>query len=578
MKGVSWSLAIRTVLIAVLAVFSAGPSTAAPAGDFDRLVDRYLAGYYAFRPGRATQDGVHEHDALLAGFRREEIAAETARLRSTLAELEALKPAGLDSTRRVDHAILTAHLQAELLELENIRRWEKDPNYYVDLVSDAIYALAARSFAPPADRMKSVIGRERMIGTVLASAIENLSNPPRIWTEVAIEQAEGGIEFLKVTVPEAFSSVADTALKTEFNAANDQAIRELQGFVNYLREDLLPASRGDFRLGPELFEKKLQYEEMCEVPLYRLERYGEEELTNLQKRIELTAAAIEAGKTPRDLFRVLSTDHPSPARLVPETERLLESLRQFCVDKNIVTFPSEERVGVRATPEFMRSYVFAAMDAPGPFETKGREAFYFVTPPATSWDRSTQDDHMRTYNRYALPIVSMHEAYPGHFLQFQWNERTTSKVRKVFGCTSFSEGWGLYCEGMMLDEGYENNDPRYRLFQLRLALLRTCRYLVGIRMHTGSMTYEQAVDFFIKEGYQERVNAEREARRGTSDPTYLVYQLGKMQILKLREDYKRFRGSQFTLKEFHDRLLAHGSPPVKLLRTILMPGDKGTVL
>ncbi|HEX7880258.1 MAG TPA: DUF885 domain-containing protein, partial [Candidatus Eisenbacteria bacterium] len=271
-------------------------------------------------------------------------------------------------------------------------------------------------------------------------------------------------------------------------------------------------------------------------------------------------------------------DHPRPSELVPTTEALLEDLRGFCVTKGIVTIPGNERCKAMATPEFMRDFIFAAMDTPGPFETKGREAWYFVTPPDATKPALQQDDDMRFFNRYSLPILSMHDSWPGHYLQFLKGEKTTSKVRKVFGSTSFSEGWGLYCEQMMLDQGWGGNDPKYKLFQLRLALLRACRYLVAIRMHTGDMTMEQAADFFVKEGFTERVDAEREARRGTLDPMFLSYQLGKLQILKAREDYKRFKGAAFNLKDFHDRVLSEGEPPVKLLRRLLMPGDKGTLL
>ena len=216
------------------------------------------------------------------------------------------------------------------------------------------------------------------------------------------------------------------------------------------------------------------------------------------------------------------------------------------------------------------------MDTPGAFERVATEAFYYVTPPDPQWDARRREEHLGFFNRYALPIISIHEAFPGHYYQLLAARRSGSRVRAALGSASFVEGWAHYCEQMMLDEGFGGNNPKFRLAQLNLALLRLCRYLVGLQMHTQGMSYEDGVEFFIREGYQARVNAEREARRGTQDPTYLVYTLGKMEILKLREEWQRQLGASFRLGEFHDRLLSYGMPPVKIVRMALLgdaPGD-----
>jgi hypothetical protein len=215
------------------------------------------------------------------------------------------------------------------------------------------------------------------------------------------------------------------------------------------------------------------------------------------------------------------------------------------------------------------------MDTPGAFERVATEAYYYVTPPDPAWDARRKEEHLSFYNRYSLPIVSIHEVYPGHYYQLLAARRSPSRVRAVFGSGSFIEGWAHYAEQMMLDEGFGGNNPKLRLAQLQAALSRLCRYLVGLRMHTAGMSYEAGVDFFMREGYMERANAEREARRGTLDPTYLIYTLGKMEILKLREEYRRRVGASFRLGEFHDRLLAYGSPPVKILRMALLGGLEG---
>jgi uncharacterized protein (DUF885 family) len=564
--------------LSLLAFLPAAPAPAATPREFDAFVDQFIEGWYAFRPVDATRDGIHRHDALFAGYDRPGIDAEVARLTAAAKTLEAMKPAGLDSARVVDRDILLSRIQGEILSLSRIRRWEKDPNFYVDMVTEGVYLLTARPFAPAEERLKSVIARQKAAAEVLGAALENVVNPPRVWTQVAIDQSKGAIEFFRIAVPAAFADVSDPTLRAEFESSTATVVRDLESWVGYLEQALLPAANGDWRLGEVHFQALLEYEEMCDIPVFRLARIGEDHLKTLQLEAKTVAAAIDPEKTPAELFRILSIDHPKPADLVPTTASLLENLRAFCVEKNIATIPDGPACNVRATPEFMRSTLFAALDSPGPFETRGLEANYFVTPPDASLSPIAQDDHMRIFNRYSLPIISMHEAWPGHFLQLRRNADSSSKVRKVFGSASFSEGWGLYVEQMMLDEGWGDRDPKYRLFQVRLALLRACRYLAAIRMHTGQMTQEEAVQFFMTEGFQERIDAEREARRGTMDPMYLSYQLGKLQILKFRSDYQRFRGPDYTLKEFHDRLLGEGSPPVKVLRRILMPGDKGTLL
>jgi hypothetical protein len=252
---------------------------------------------------------------------------------------------------------------------------------------------------------------------------------------------------------------------------------------------------------------------------------------------------------------------------------VLDGLRQFITENKIVTIPSPVLPIIEETPPFMRALTFASMDTPGPFERKAKEAYFNVTLPEASWPKEQVEEHMAGFNRGTIISTAIHEAYPGHYTQFLWVQHAPSKVRKLLGAGSNAEGWAHYTEQMMLDEGYGNGDLTLRLGQLQDALLRNARFIAGIEMHTGKMSYEEAITFFMKEGYQSRANAERETKRGTSDPTYLVYTLGKLAILKLREDYKRLRGDAFTLQEFHDNLLKQGFPPIPLLRRAMLGSD-----
>ena len=213
------------------------------------------------------------------------------------------------------------------------------------------------------------------------------------------------------------------------------------------------------------------------------------------------------------------------------------------------------------------------MDTPGPYEQVAKEAFFNVTLPEPGWPKQQVEEHMEAFNRGTVISTAVHEVYPGHYTQFLWMKQAPTKVRKLIGCSSNAEGWAHYAEQMMMEEGYGKNDPGLKLGQLQDALLRNARYIVGIEMHTGKMTYEQGIDFFVKEGYQTRANGERETKRGTSDPTYLYYTLGKLQILKLREDYKKLKGAQFSLEEFHDSFMKQGFPPIRIVRRAMLGND-----
>jgi len=248
-------------------------------------------------------------------------------------------------------------------------------------------------------------------------------------------------------------------------------------------------------------------------------------------------------------------------------------LKDYITANKIIAIPSPVLPIVEETPPFMRALTTASMDTPGPYEKVAKEAFFNVTLPEASWTPKQIEEHMEGFNRGTIISTAVHEAYPGHYVQFLWMQTIPSKVRKLLGANSNAEGWAHYCEQMMLDEGYGNGDLKLRLGQLQDALLRDARYIVGIQMHTGVMTYNQGIDFFVNEGYQSRTNGERETKRGTSNPTYLYYTLGKLEIMKLREDYKKMRGSAFTLEEFHDRFMREGTPPIKIVRKALLGND-----
>jgi uncharacterized protein (DUF885 family) len=284
-----------------------------------------------------------------------------------------------------------------------------------------------------------------------------------------------------------------------------------------------------------------------------------------------TARRIDPTKSPRDVYHSLQRLHPSSSRLKTAVQRDLLSLRAFIAAHRLLTLPRDAHVRVVDTPAFERQTTFAAMDAPGPLEKRATEAYYYVTPADPRWSAKQKDEYLGTFNDYARSIISAHEVYPGHFVNFAIERRLPlSLTRRLLGSASFSEGWAHYGEEMMVDAGWGGADPRVRLAQLAEALLRECRYVVGVREHTRGMTVEQATRFFMANAFMDRQPAYVEAVRGTQDPTYGYYTLGKLEILKLRDDYKKRLGSGFTLQAFHDALLSHGDPPIPLLRKILL--------
>ncbi|MDX6695004.1 MAG: hypothetical protein QOF02_2607 [Blastocatellia bacterium] len=558
---------------------AAGSSSSSTiAARFNQIADAYLRGYYAFNPTEATALGLHDYDGQLESRSPEAVALETKRLRSALGELLRINPAGLAPEARYDYLVLSSHARAQLLELEEIRMWRRDPNVYNGLLASSVDNILKRNYAPIEQRLESVLRREREIPRLLREARLNLEQPPRIYTEVALNQARGSLDYFSRVVPQMIERAGGARLNAErraqFEATNQNVIGELRSFAEWLERDLLPRSTGSFAIGAENFRRKLLYEEMVETPLVQLLREGETELRRTQDAMRELAEEIAPGKGVDFALRLLGREHPSAGGLVGETRAELDRIRSFVRAQNILTPPLRENLTVAETPEYARSTSFASMDAPGPFERVATEAYYYVTPPDAALDARGLEEHLSFYNRYALPVISIHEVYPGHYYQGLALRQQPSRVRTALASASFVEGWAHYCEQMLLDEGFGGNNPKLRLAQLNLALLRLCRYVVGLRLHTQGMSYDEGVNFFMREGYQERVNAEREARRGTLDPTYLVYTLGKMEIIKLREEWKARAGEAFRLGEFHDRLLSYGMPPIKIIRLAMLGESK----
>ena len=533
---------------------------------FEKLVNQFYWDYYEFSPSEGTAVGFHQYDGRLESYSPSTLDAERKMFHSYLSQFEHFPATD-------DRQLIVSKIKADLLALDEIQSWKTNPDFYSSGATESIFSLISRKFAPPAERLKSVIAREKLIPSVLAAARANLSNPPRIYTEVALEQLPGIESFFAADVPKAFTDVRDPTLLREFHKTNDGVLQSLRNYRSFLKTDLLPRSKGDFRIGAENFRKKLLYEEDVAIPLDRLLKIGYQNLEDNQRHLVEVAGKIDPKKSPQQIAEALAADHPAPNQLLQSFRDTFSSLIGFINSHHIITVPSSVEPTLEETPPFMRALTTASMDTPGPYETKATEAYFNVTLPESTWPRERIRQFMTAFNRGTIDSTAIHEAYPGHYVQLLWFRQVHSKVRKLTQSNSNVEGWAHYTEQMMLDEGYGNHDPKLRFGQLIDALLRNCRYIVGIEMHTGQMTYEQGIQFFMKHGYMTRDYAERETKRGTSDPTYLVYTLGKLQILKLREDYRQKMGAAFNLERFHTEFVKQGGIPVSIIRKSMLGND-----
>ncbi|QNI31033.1 DUF885 domain-containing protein [Alloacidobacterium dinghuense] len=555
---------------------------------FRDLADQYFErATFAYNPTFGTMAGLHQYDSKLENYSHATVDAQIATLEDFEKKFDDLPAFQMDTSTQADRELVLDDIRSKLLTLQTIKPWEKNPDNYSSGITNSAFVLMERNFAPSDERLRSLIAREKQMPAVFAAARQNLKNPPHIYTEIALEQLPGIISFFESDVPEAFKDATDPATKAEFKKTNAGVIAALKSYESWLKQDLLPRSNGDFRLGAETFSKKLEYDEMVDTPLSKLLDIAYDDMHKNQAEFARVGKEVDPSKTPQEVVEELGSIHPAPDQLLQTFRDTFSGLIAFIQTNRIITIPSDVRPTLEETPPFMRATTQASMDPPGPFETHSTTAYFNVTLPEKGWTAEHIAEHMAAFNVGTVISTSVHEAYPGHYVQFLWtNYAPLSKVRKLIGANTNIEGWAHYCEQMMLDAGYgqpgtgakdEREAHLIRLGQLQDALLRDARFIVGIKMHTGEITFDQAVDFFVKEGYQSRSVGTVETKRGTADPTYLYYTLGKLQIMKLRADLEKKQGSDFSLQRFHDNFMRQGGAPIKIVRQALL-GDNSPTL
>lgn len=566
-------------LIVIAPVINAAQNTDV---EFAGVAEEFIKGYLNARPLLATRLGFHEYDGRADDFSRLALDAELQRLRRFEDRLRKFEPEELNARNGIDLRILQAAIANELFEFQDVHKFERNPMTYAHCADLNIYI--ARNFAPLKDRVRSLTAIELQIPNILIAGKTNLESVlPKPHIELAIQIARGSADFLRKDMVAAVDAVKDQEVRGNFLDANRKAANALSDFATWLEKEKLPRATSTFSLGAARYQRWLTETELVDLPPERILEIGLAKLKEEQAVFADAAKVIDPNKSPAEVFKQIQKEHPTAEKLIPDIAKTLDQIRAYVTEHKIVGIPPNAKAQVKETPQYDRATSFASMDTPGPFEKKATEAFYYVTPVEPAWTQQQTEEWLTSFNYYTADITSIHEAYPGHYVQFlRLNASTANKIEKIFGSYAFIEGWAHYCEQMMLDQGFggpkkppgsveeQKRAAKYRMAQASEALLRLCRLCVSVKMHTQGMGVAEATKFFQENCYYEEKPAHDEAMRGTFDYGYLNYSLGKMQIMKLREDYKAQQGDEFSLEQFHNQLLDHGMPPIRLLREILL--------
>lgn len=561
----SISIIIAIVLFATLPAAVASPSAD---GQVAAIARTYFSTGFRMSPTTATSLGVHAYDAELDDVSPAAVAARLALDRAMLTKLVAIDRGALTPDGNVDWHLLANQMHDELLLDGTLEQWRHDPDQYVQLASGAIFSLMSRDFAPLATRMRDAIARETAIPAMLARGRLDTTTVDAVTKEISADDAQGSISFFTQSVPEAFATVSNPALQARLRHANMTAANAMREYAAWIAT-IKPS--GTFAIGAEAYRKRLLYEDGLDMSVSQYLGYGERALAQTRAEFIATARKIDPHASPLAVYLSLAKDYPPPSQLLSIASADLTKLRAFIISHHIVTVPPGAQITVVETPPFQRAFVTAEEDSAGPLEMNATQAYYYVTPPDPSWPKDRIAGFMAQFNRYEFPIISAHEVYPGHFTNFSIDRHLhLSLTRELSMSSEFAEGWAHYGEQNIVDQGWGNGDPRVRLAQLEEALLRECRYVAGVKLHTAGWSLQRTERLFEDECFQTPAVALEETLRGTQDPMYGYYTLGKLMILKLRADYKKKLGSAYTLQKFDDAFLAHGDPPIPLVRPLIL--------
>ena len=545
---------------------------AAPTVDWQGTVDAFIQGYFEHNPTDAANAGKHEFDGKLPDWSQAGLQANSDWLHAQRNTIAGIPDSALNAQQKFQREYVLAVIDKALFWLDDAHFPTRNPAFYADAISPSLYL--TREYAPLPQRMAAFVTYEKNLPAAAAQIRANLVSPlPATYIRYGTGLFGGLADYFHNDVPKAFASVQDDALQARFKAANAKAEAAMRDLSDLLKSET-PKATQDFVLGPELFSKMLHDTERVDMPLDQLKAAGEADLARNLAALKLACGAYAPKATLAACVAQVEADKPEGGA-VEGARAQLAGLRQFIIDKDLVTIPGTEEAKVAEAPPFNRSN-FAYIEIPGPYE-KGLPSIYYIAPADPSWSKADQAAYVP--GKAVLLFTSAHEVWPGHFLQFLHANRSEWPFGQLFVGYAYAEGWAHYCEEMMFDAGINGGgSAETHIGQIVQALLRDVRFLSAIGLHTGGMTVAQSEQMFREKAFKDAGNARQQAARGTYDPAYLNYTLGKLMIMQLREDWTKTRGGRSAWKAFHDQFLSYGGPPIPLVRAQMLGGQPETVL
>ena len=575
--SIRWTVALLLVVAVLVSVYGcqraavrAPLDLAAGAAAWDDYVTALLESQFEADPPAAVQAGRHDFDGRLPDWSRSGIDNEMRRLRVQRERALRFDASTLDEARRFERDYVAAHLDGDLFWLESARLPFRDPTYYSGALDPNVYV--AREYAPLADRLRAYIKYARAVPAAVEHIRRNLETPlPRSFVQVGRIAFGGLATFYEQDVPAIFAPVADAALQADLRQANAAAIAAMRDLDGWFAAQEATAT-DLFALGPDKFREMLSRTELIDMPIPQLKAAAEHDLARNRAALRAACEVFAPGQTDQSCVDRMQADKPA-SLAIDRAQAQLDELRAFVVQKQLVTVPASRQATVAEAPAYER-WNLAYIRIPGPYE-KNLPATYYISPPDPAWSAADQQAYVP--GKASLLFTSAHEVWPGHFLQFLHSNRSRTRVGQILGSYAFNEGWAHYAEELMWEAGLGQGDAETHVGQLHAALLRDVRLLSAIGMHASGMTMQESETLFLTEAFQDPGNARQQAARGTFDPGYGSYTLGKLMIRKLREDWTATRGGRGAWKAFHDQLLSYGAPPVPLVRRAMLGEDAGSL-
>jgi uncharacterized protein (DUF885 family) len=575
---------MKIVIAAAAALSLSSLNTFATSQDdaFQKVAHDYVEQYLQANPEQATELGDHRFDGKLTDYSAQARAKDLATQKDFRDKLNAIDGTQLTGANNIDFRILKENIDYEIFRAEELKEPEWNPLVYMQSLANSLYLLVARDFAPAEKRIPSLRQRMEKIPGVIAQAKVNLQHPPRIHTETAIEQTQGAINLVRTELAPLLDQAPQ--MKKDLAPLQDKTAAALEDYKKWLQNDLLPRSDGDFRLGGQKYSKKLHFALSSDLPMEEIMKRAKADLEQTQTAMYETALPLYKKYFPNtdpaaaglaDKHKVnaavlgkLAEEHPNDATVIEYAKKITAEATDFVKQHNLVTVP-DVPLDVVAMPEFKRGVAIAYCDSPGPLEKNG-QTFFAVAPTPKDWSKERKESFYREYNNYMIRDLTVHEAMPGHFLQLAHANqfRAPTLVRAIFQSGSFIEGWAVYCEQVMAEQGY--GGPEVKMQQLKMRLRAICNAILDQSIHAGNMSEQEAMDLMTKEAYQQEGEAVAKWKRARLTSAQLsTYFVGATEHLDLRAAAQKKLGEQFNLKKYNDQVISYGSPPVKYVRELM---------